>query len=388
VRGSIQKRVTSRGIARYYAVVDERTEDGKRVRKWHGPFDRKRDAETFLREHLRARQLGDYIAPTDATLAQFVADEWLPSARTSLRESTLASYERNLRLHALPRLGRLPLAAIDAPRLNRLYAELADAGLSPRSVRYVHTILHRVYRDAVKWRRVGRNPAADADPPRASADRDRHELATWSAEDASRFLSACRERKGRGTERGDRLYAAWVVLLTTGLRRGELLGLRWQDVDLDGRTLAVRQTLVDSGKGHAPTFSVPKTERGRRAVALDRATVEVLREHRKRQAEARLAAKSWRDHGLVFTARDGSPLHPERFSREFARRVASAEVPRIRLHDLRHTHASLALTRGVHLKVVSERLGHSTIAITGDIYAHVSPSLQAEAAETVASLFM
>ncbi len=219
-------------------------------------------------------------------------------------------------------------------------------------------------------------------------------MVTWTATELAAFLAA---------EQSERMYALWLLLATTGLRRGEALGLRWKDVDLDAGRLSVRQTITAiSGAVHVR----PMTKTGKaRVVDLDGGTVSALRAHRVRQAQERLAAGDrWADNGMVFTKGDsrlgedgapGDPLHPERLTRTLQRRVraynlanAEAPLPVIGPHGLRHTWATLALGAGVHPKVVSQRLGHSTIAITLDTYSHVTPTLQREAAEQVAALFV
>lgn len=242
-------------------------------------------------------------------------------------------------------------------------------------MRLVHTLIRQVLADAVKWNRLARNPADSADPPSASAAKSR-EMQTWDRDQVRAFLARVGD---------DRLYAAWRLAATTGLRRGELLGLRWRDVDLDAARCSIVQTVVDgSGK---PEISKPKTERGRRSVALDAETVAALRAHRKAQAAERLAlGPAYQDNGLVFCREDGAPIWPRTFSRAFERHGEAAELPVIRLHDLRHTHATLALAAGIHPKVVSERLGHSSVGITLDLYSHAVPAMQEDAAAKVAAL--
>lgn len=248
-------------------------------------------------------------------------------------------------------------------------------GLSPRSIRYVHTILHRGLKDAVRWGRLARNPADAADPPRASA-MPSPELKTWTADELRYFLEYIAE---------DRLHPAFMLLATTGMRRGEALGIRWADLDLEASRVSIRQTVIVIN--HNVRFGTPKTAKGKRTVALDTVSVAALRVHRQRQLEERmLMGAGWQDHGLVFTTPLGGPLHPERFSRDFNKRVARAGLPRITLHSLRHTWATLALEAGVNPKVVQERLGHAGIAITLQVYSHVSATMQANAAETVAGL--
>jgi integrase len=259
------------------------------------------------------------------------------------------------------------------------------AGLSVRTVRYVHTVVHRVLKDAVRWELLSRNPADMASPPAARGSSP--ELRVWTAEQLRTFLAASRVHRGRGGKIGiDRLYCAWVVAATTGLRRGELLGLRWRDVDLDRGVLSVRQTvgLVKRDGKRTIGYGVPKTDQSRRAVALDTGTVAELTAHRTRQdAERNLAGNPGTTPISSSPARDGQPFNPEHFWREFVTRCDRYGVPRIALHDLRHTHATLALQEGIHPRIVQERLGHSTISITLDVYRHVLPTMQEEAAAKI-----
>jgi integrase len=243
-------------------------------------------------------------------------------------------------------------------------------GLSARTVRYLHTILNKALADAVRAGHLVVNPATSADPPSPRAAKAQV-FPTWSPAELARFLDSARE---------DPYYVAFYVAASTGLRRGELLGLRWSDFDHDARVLHVVQAVVEVG--HEPRITPPKTERSRRLVALDVKTAQLLADHR---AAALRRDRALADDALVFPNGDGGPLHPALFSHYFQRRVRLAGVKRIRLHDLRHTHATHALRAGVHPKVVSERFGHSTVTITLDTYSHVLPSMQREAAEAVAA---
>lgn len=306
-------------------------------------------------------------------------DEWLERcADRGLRPTTVASYRTMVRLHAIDELGQMPISRLRAADLNQLYARLLRNGrrdrggpLSARTVRYLHTILNRSLADAVRAGEISVNPAQAADPPSARAAKPRV-FPVWTPQELSRFLRSARE---------DAHYVAFRLLAATGLRRGELLGLRWADVDPDCRQLHVVQAVVEVD--HEARISVPKTERSRRAVALDASTADILARHRK-EAEAR--EPNLDGHALIFATPTGEPIHPALLSYYFQRRVQLSGVRRIRLHDLRHTHATHALQLGVHPKIVSERLGHSTITITLDTYSHVLPSMQRDAAEAVAAL--
>jgi integrase len=328
---------------------------------------------------------GVYVAPSRQTLADFLERAWLPAIVPTIRAATWDSYSRVLRLHVIPLgVGRVPIQDVDGPRLNALYGELLRPkphghGLSPRSVQYVHVILHRAFRDAIRWDRVYRNPCDAADPPRGLT---RPRLRVWTAAEVSRFLQLAAD---------DRLVALWHLLATTGLRRGEALGLHWEDLDLDVGRLSIKRTLIQIANytkdGTDWMLGAPKTRSGYRLVELDRGTVAVLRSHRLRQAEERLRlGEHYLSNDFVFTRVDGRPLHPKLVSQPFRRLVARLALPPLSVHGLRHTWATLALQAGVHPKVVQERLGHAQISVTLDTYSHVTPAMDREAATTVAAL--
>jgi integrase len=303
------------------------------------------------------------------SLGRFLIGQWLPAIERTIRATTFINYQGHVRNHIVPRLGTVPLNELSGTLINSVYAELLSYGqsvtrrsLSPTTVRRIHATLHRALRDAVRWGLLLDNPADRSDPPRSRAD-GIVEMHTWDVAQLRRFLEVVR---------GDALYPVWHVLAMTGMRRGECLGMRWRDIELDEGRIAVRQCLVAVGCQVCP--SPPKTARARRVIALDQSTIDALASH---------AAKS-RDQGdrneLVFTGREGGFLHPNSVSKRFARLVAVSGLPRIRLHDLRYTHATIALRAGVHPKIVSERLGHSTVSLTLDVYSHAVPHMQKEAA--------
>ncbi len=354
-----------------------RDETGKRIQRWRSGFATKRAATTALNELLGTLADGTYAARTKQTLARFLAD-WLDAVRPSVRPSTHASYTMQIERHIIPAIGHVRLQNITPAMLNKLYADLltggrriGSGGLHPRSVRYTHMILRRALQSAVRQGLLPRNPADSSDPPKPGRAK---EMKTWSPEHLRAFL---------GHVQGERLYAAWVVLATTGLRRGELLGLPWRNVDLEAGRLAITQTLLSVG--YKLSFSTPKTAKGQRSVALDGVTVAALRAHRTHVLEERMMLGLGTPDGdaLVFAHPDGTPIHPDSWSSQFDRHIKAYGLPRIRLHDLRHTAATIALVAGVHPKVVSERLGHATVAITLDTYSHSIPALEEQAAETV-----
>lgn len=371
--------VTQRGTSWYYWVETGRDAAGKRKQLSRGGFATKREAERALSAVVSTIDAGSYVGPTKETITSFFRD-WLPSAKSRMRSSTWATYETLAEKHIVPALGGVRLSRLTTAQINRFYADLLDhgrrdgkGGLSARTVGHIHGVLRLALGDAVKWQLLARNPAEQASPPR----KQRKELQVWSAAEARTFLESVRD---------DRLYVAYALALTTGLRRGELLGLAWRDVDLEAGLLQVRQTVISVN--FKVIVSTPKTAAGRRAVAIDPATVELLREHRLRQLRERhllgLGAQSPDD--LVFAAPDGAPLNPALFTDAFDRRVRAAGVARITFHGVRHTAATLMLTAGVHPKVVQERLGHASVSITLDLYSHSVPSLQVEAASKMGAL--
>lgn len=367
MRGHIRKRANTWAV-----VVDVgRDEDGRRRQKWHSGFRTKREANEALTEILGELSTGQYVTPSKLTVRELLEQEWLPGVRSSLRPLTFESYAGNVRNHVVPRVGSVRLQALAPAMLNAMYAELGSS-LAPRTVRYIHTILHRAFADAVKWNRLSRSPVDAADPPSLRTT-TRRVMRTWSGAELQAFLKSARD---------DRLATCWRFLAMTGCRRGEALGLRWRDLDLDAGRAMIIQTLVGNR-----VLSETKSERGRRTVALDPGTVAALREHRCAQlAERSVFGSAYEDHDLAFCREDGSPIWPRSLTRSFAFHVAAAGVPAIRLHDLRHSHATLALQAGVHPKVVQERLGHATISTTLDVYSHAIPAMQEDAAARVAAL--
>ena len=302
-----------------------------------------------------------------------------------LKPSTWRSYASNVRTHVVPAIGECRLQQLSPLDLDRFYRRLEREGnkrdggpLSPRTVRYILTIVRRALKDALRKNLVTRNAADGASPPSSRQTRSTSDkMRTWTAHQTREFLDATAN---------DRLAALWGVALTTGMRRGELAALRWDDIDLEGRVMSVRRNRVVVD-GHSYEDS-PKSGRGR-TVALASQTVESLRRWRKMQVEERLQCGiAWQGVGHVFTREDGGPFHPDSLTTAFKRAVKASGLPAIRLHDARHTAASLALEAGVNPKVVSEMLGHSSVMVTLDVYSHVIPTMQESAAEQIAKLIL
>ncbi len=362
--------IIKRGKKWTIVIDDGRDETGKRIRRWHSGFETKRDAEEERIEILGRLQRGTYVQPAKVTVGVFLREQWLPAKELTVEATTFAAYRSDVETKIIPAFGTRNLQALTPTEINCLYGELA-LRLAPKTIRNVHGVLHRALADAARWGLVTRNVADLADPPKAS----RPEIMTWTADGVRTFLDATS---------GDRLAAMWVVLASTGMRRSELLGLRWPFVDLEARRLAVIDTVVNVNNRAMLRIGETKTASSRRTVALDASTVTVLREHRTRQLEERLrAGTAWRDLDLVFSREDGTMLSPDWVTRRFQRTAEKLGLEPIGPHGLRHTWATLALAAGVPAKVVSERLGHSNVGITLDRYSHVLPTMQEDAAEAV-----
>jgi integrase len=366
----------------YVDVVDPAT--GRRRQQSKGGFKTKRDAQAALNDALAALRTGTFVAPSRLTLGAFLVDQWLPTIRAVIRPNTWETYRIYAESHVLPALGHVPLQAVTAVHLNRLYTDLGDhgrrdgrGGLAPKSVRHVHVLLHKALSDALRWGVVARNVADAADPPRVP----HRERSVWSAEELRSFLAVAVD---------DRLTAMWLLAATTGMRRSELLGLPWRAVDLEahpGRLWVVQVVVV---VGQRPVIvAETKTHASIRQLALDPVTMAALKAHRARQLADRLAwGPAWMDTGLVFTDEDGSILHPKQITKRFARLAKRAGVPPITLHDVRHSYATAALAAGEPVKVISERLGHSSTTITANLYQHVLPSMDERTANAVAQLIL
>jgi integrase len=302
------------------------------------------------------------------TVEEFLS-RWLADVRPSLRPRTWERYEQYARLHAVPSIGRIRLSALGPDDVQHLYAERLAAGCSPTTVLHLHRFLHRALDRAVRRGLVARNVTDLVDPPRMA----RAEFDTLSVEEVRRLLAAAA---------GDRLEALYVLAVTTGLREGELLALRWSDVDLESGSLRVRGSLQPV-RGRGLVTLEPKTPRSRRQVVLPRVAVEALVRHRRAQdGERRAAGARWRDLGLAFPNTVGRPMSAQNLlQRSFHPLLERAGLARIRFHDLRHTTATLLLGRNVHPRIVQDRLGHSSVGVTLDTYSHVTPTMQRIAAD-------
>jgi integrase len=386
-RGTIRKRCKCGAEAwgrcsHTWCFQFEVTRNGKRGFVTKGGFRLKREAQDAMATEMVAEGRQERVEPSKLTLGEYLTREWLPLQKAGKKPSTVAGYTHFVEKRIIPALGNVRLTELAPAEIATLYASVRaggrkdgkEGGLSERSLKQLHAVLHSSLAHAVEVGLIRRNPVA-ALPRDVKPKLRRTEMHTWTAEQLRAFLKAVE---------ADRLHACFALAATTGMRRSELLGLRWEDVDLEHSQIAVRRGLVLAGNEvHA---GEPKSGRAR-TIAVDPDTIAMLRRHRAFQLQERMQwGEAWTDTGLVFTREDGTAIHPTTLSQTFDRRLARTKLPRIRFHDLRHTHATLLLSAGVHPKVVQERLGHSSIAITLDIYSHVAPGMQEDAAAKLGAI--
>lgn len=367
--------VRKRGKRSWAIVVDlGRDATGKRRQKWHAVTGTKKDAERELNKLLHEMNTGSYVEPARMTVGEYL-DRWLADyAKHNVAGKTFERYEDIVARHLKPDLGHIALPKLKPLHIQGLYSKALTegrsdgrGGLSAQTVLHCHRVLRGALQQAVRWQLLAQNPADAVKPPRPV----RKDMRALDDAGIRRLLAAAKDT---------RLY--WPVLLavSTGMRRGELLALRWSSVDLDRSRLSVCEALEETRDGLA--FKQPKTARSRRTVELPTVVNNELRTAKAELAKHKLATgPAFEDQGLVFPAIDGAPWPPDRFSGAFVTLARRAGLEGTRLHDLRHTHATQLLRMGVHPKIVSERLGHATVAITLDTYSHVLPGIQREAVD-------
>jgi integrase len=368
----VQGTVIKRG-KKWSVIIDiGRDADGKRLREWHSGFERKRDAEAARIEILSRMASGRHVAPSKVTVAEYL-DSWLEN-RKNLAETTKGTYRFELR-RITDILGPRRLAQLQPGEISACYSQLLASGLSAKTVRNSHGVFHKALKDALREGLVARNVADGVELPR----RHRPDTPTWTAAQAHAFLSFVESH---------RLYAGWLLIITTGMRRSELLGLRWQHVNLDAGLVAVVDTLVEVNNKPVLRIDETKTSGSRRTIAVDPVTVDALKAHHTQQSAEKLrAGEVYQDRDMVFCNEVGDPVSPDWFTRTTKSLATEAGVPPLTPHAAgRHTMATLALESGVPAKVVAERLGHASITTTLDRYSHVTEGMDRDAASTVADL--
>jgi integrase len=350
-------------------IFQGRDANGKRIyfnKTIHGT---KKDAQRYLNAALRDKDVGIFVEPASLPLDSYL-DKWLESvARPRVRERTFEGYEWMLAHYIRPRLGAKRLCDVQPLDVQNLYNELRERGISAKTIRNVHQVLSSALTQAVRWKMLVQNPCALCELPR----REKKEMQSLSAEQVIGFLDVSRD---------DKWFVAFLIAVETGARPEEYLGLRWSDVDFENRVVCVRRALVWR-KGGGFIFTEPKTSRSRRSIPLSTSAIDELKKHRRRQGERRLKlGEQYENHDLVFATETGTPLLWRNLTRRhFKPLLRKAGLPEIRLYDLRHTTATLLLQAGENPKIVSERLGHASIALTLDTYSHVLPTMQRGATE-------
>ncbi|MGF1473075.1 MAG: tyrosine-type recombinase/integrase [Rubrobacteraceae bacterium] len=294
------------------------------------------------------------------TVGEYLGAWLTDTVKGTVRESTFGSYSRTVNNYLIPGVGKVKLKNLKPMHLRKLYRETLESGRSTRTVQYMHTLIKKALKDAIRAELIPHNPAEAVDPPKL----EREEMRPLSAEEVRKLLSAARKAD-------DRLAAVWAVAVHTGMRPGEMLALTWADVDLDAKTVQVKRALSGG------VVTEPKTKRSRRRIGLSTGAVDALRAHRKRQLEERMKrAGLWEDRNLVFPSTVGTHMSQRNLTRAFKVAAERAGLPEtVRLYDLRHTCATLLLSRNVHPKYVQELLGHASIALTLDTYSHVIPGM-------------
>ena len=358
--GSIYQRTDGRWVASITGEGNKRKELYGKTRK-----------EVFekLKKTQQEHQQGVLVTGPQQTMKQYL-EHWLDEVhKPTIRLSSYTKYKGLLRRHIVPVIGHIPIQKITPQHVQALYSEKLKEGLTARSIHSIHSILHKALDNAVRWGLVARNVCDVVSQPRPL----QHEIQPLTKDQAVQLLEAVKAH---------RLEALLITALATGMRRGELLSLRWSDISFEKRSLQVCRTMSRIS-GHGYVESETKTAKGRRQILLPQFVVESLKQHRTRQLEARLkAGKVWQERNLVFCNQKGEFLDPSNLLKMFHKLLAKAGLPDVRFHDLRHSAATILLNLGVHPKVVQELLGHSQIGMTMDIYSHVLPTMQRAAMDS------
>ena len=364
-RGNGEGSITRRKDGLYMARYTVETAIGAKRKTLYGKT--RGEVSEKLTKAMADRDEGLVFDADNLKVGEYL-ERWLvDSVLDTVRPTTYERYEQIVRIHVRPALGSVKLKNLTPVHVRGLYREKLEAGLSARTVQYIHVTLHKALKQAVQDGLIPRNATEAVKAPQVR----REEMRPLSGDQVKVLLEVAR---------GDRLEALYVLAIHTGLRQGELLGLKWEDVDLESGTLRVRRTLVTAKAG--PVLTAPKTKGSRRSVKLTQGAVEALRSHLKHQLqEIDRAGSLWRENGLMFASESGEPLDRRYLtSCRYKALLKRAELPMIRFHDLRHTCATLLLSKNVNPKIVSEMLGHASIAITLDTYSHVLPNMRDQAA--------
>lgn len=374
--GSIYKRKDGGWFGVITVGIDPET--GKQDRRYIYGKTRQKVAQK-MNETLHKVNTGTYIEPTRITVKEWL-EEWLKGRKPHLADNSWRTYDIMIRCHIIPAIGRIKLKDLKTRDIQNLINEKmengrveGEGGLSPRTVKYIYSTLHTALKQAVRERIIPFNVAEAVELPK----KRKKEMNTLSAEESRRFLQ---------TTRKSPLHAAYLLALSTGLRQGEILGLKWEDIDFDEGALTVKRQLLRT-TDQGLVLEEPKTKHSRRTISLNKEVIKELKLHKKEQNEVKLkAGPGSQDNDLLFFTDEGKPIDPRNFFRRFKRLLKEAGIPDIPLHNLRHTYATLSLEAGIDPKTIQEILGHSTISTTMDTYSHVTIKMQKDAADTIGNL--
>jgi integrase len=345
--------------------------EGKRKTKY---CKTKKEARDWNKNMLDQIDNGLTLKGAKTTLENFLT-EWLIAVTPNLAPTTTRDYGSYIKRHILPVLGKVKLSDLRPDQVQTFYNHLVKKGCSQYTVRIVHAVLHRALNQAVRWGLIGRNPASLVEKPKPK----KIEMKTWNDHQVMSFLSVIEDPQ---------YQALYYLAVTTGMRQGELLGLKWKDLDwISGHIQVKRQLQRITGQGKV--FREPKTASGKRTIVIGQAGIDKLKDNQENQQNLRMfAGEKWKENKLIFTTSIGTPMEPRRMYLMFKKYANEVHLPSIRLHDLRHTAATLMLQAGVHPKIVQERLGHADISLTLNTYSHVSPVMQQNVAEKLDILLM
>ncbi|MGF2712597.1 tyrosine-type recombinase/integrase [Bacillus cereus] len=350
----------------YFILTHGKKEDGKPRQFKKRGFKTKQEAQKAMLELEQSLTLGTYIQPNKILYKEYLLERFLEDKMTKVKKQTLNTYRWIVEKHIIPAIGDVELTKLNPIIIQGLYNKLTkEKVLSDENIQKVHTLINDSLKKAERWGLIARNPAALVDRPKSV----KKEITVWNVEEVRQFL--------KDAKKSGRYYIAFLLALTTGMRQGEILGLRWKDVDFENGCVRITQTLSSDGKDLLP---YTKTKSGSRTIDLPEETVTALKKHWLFIRGEREKNRSYKNLDLVVCTEFGTPTHKSNIRRGFKSIIKKADIPKIRFHDMRHTHATLLLLQGVNPKIVSERLGHADVRITLDTYSHLLPSMQKDTA--------
>lgn len=356
-----------------YRIDIGKDETGKRQQRYKGGFKTKKEAEKACAEMITEIERGTFIDPKDLSLGEYLKD-WLKTYAVNLTPCTYSGYKVNIEKHIIPHLGKIPLQKLQPIQIQKFYNEILEKEdeaskdkLSASSIRYIHATLRKALNDALRMNMIYRNVAEAVTVPRQK-------------QFEAKFLTQVQMNAMLEVLKGTNIYLPTLLAVGLGMRRGEVLGLQWETVDFEKNLITIKRAYIPTPQGNV--FSDVKTDKSRRTLAVPTNIMQYLKQIKKAQVETKLfLGGGYADNDLVCCNEDGSPLSPATWNHKFKRLMEDNNMPAIRIHDLRHTNASLMLKQGVTMKVASERLGHTTIGITMDLYSHIDEEQQRDAAQ-------